>query len=201
MQVFKSKVNTSVPDFKANHDGLLALCNQLQERLRLSLDQGPAPLVARHVKGGKLLARDRIELLLDQDSPFLELMPLAGWDQDAALGGSIVAGIGLVSGVECLISASVPTIKGGAVNEITLAKTARLSQIANENCLPSISLVQSAGADLSQQEKVRPGLCVCVCMHLTLLLLLAGVSHGRRYIPRAREAKQKGPHECVRGVW
>ena len=159
MKRFRSKVNTNIDDFKKNHQEMLALVVQLQERLKLSLNQGPDDLVARHLKAGRLLARDRVELLLDQDSPFLELMPLAGWEQDCALGGSIVSGIGLVSGVECLISASVPTIKGGSVNEVTLAKSARIAQIAAENNLPSISLIQSAGADLSQQASLP--LCRC----------------------------------------
>ena len=90
------------------------------------------------------IARDRIELLLDEDSPFLELMPLAGYGQEnSAPGASLVAGIGLVSGVECVITASVNTIKGGSLNEATLIKSGRLSEIAMENRLPTISLIQS----------------------------------------------------------
>lgn len=100
-------------------------------------------------------ARDRLELLLDEDSPFLELMAFAGWDQeDTATGASLVSGIGLVCGVECLVSSNVATIKGGSLNESTLAKSGRLADIADENHLPSISLIQSAGADLRQQAKV-----------------------------------------------
>lgn len=103
----------------------------------------------------KKKARERIELLLDEDSPFLELMPLAGLGQDeTAVGASLVAGIGLVNGVECMVSASVATIKGGSLNEVTLLKSARLAEIAEENGLPAIGLVQSAGADLRHQAKV-----------------------------------------------
>ena len=96
-----------------------------------------------------------MELLLDEDSPFLELLPLAGLNQPGtAAGASLVAGIGLVCGVECIVSANVPTIKGGSINEATALKSARIAEIARENRLPSVSLIQSAGADLSQQEKV-----------------------------------------------
>jgi acyl-CoA carboxylase subunit beta len=104
---------------------------------------------------GQLLARDRVELLLDEDSPFLELCALAGFEQEGMSdGGSTVAGIGLVCGVECVVSANVPTLKGGSVNEATLVKGARIAEIAWENRLPLVNLIQSAGADLSQQERV-----------------------------------------------
>lgn len=100
-------------------------------------------------------ARERIELLLDEDSPFLELCALAGYDQDdMTLGGSIVAGIGLVSGVLCIVSSNVPTMAGGAMNEAGVLKAGRIHQIAMQNRLPTITLTQSAGANLQQQFKV-----------------------------------------------
>ncbi|KAK3844693.1 MAG: ClpP/crotonase-like domain-containing protein, partial [Linnemannia gamsii] len=104
-------------------------------------------------------ARDRLELLLDDDSPFMELCPLAGYGQDdMTIGGSQVAGIGLVCGVECMVSANVPTLQGGASNATTLARGERLGRIAWENRLPHIQLVQSAGANLAQQSRVfHPG--------------------------------------------
>ncbi len=132
-----------------------ALCLELRERLQKSTTQGDEKYVTRHQGRGKLLARDRIELLLDQDSAFLELMPLAGWGQDdMTLGGSIVGGLGFVSGTLCVINANVPTLKGGALNEISLMKAGRLDEIALENQLPMIYLTESAGADLTQQAKI-----------------------------------------------
>ena len=131
------------------------LCFELRERLLESAAQGDEKYVTRHQGRGKLLARDRVELLLDQDSAFLELMPLAGWGQDdMTLGGSIVGGLGFISGTLCVINANVPTLKGGALNEISLMKASRLDEIALENELPMIYLTESAGADLTQQAKI-----------------------------------------------
>ncbi len=108
----------------------------------------------RHKARGKLLARERIELLLDEGSPFLELMPLAGWGSDFTVGASIVTGIGVVSGVQCMIVANDPTVKGGASNPWTLKKSFRAAQIASENDLPTINLVESGGADLPTQKEI-----------------------------------------------
>ena len=115
---------------------------------------GGEKAVARHHARGKLTARERIELLLDEDSPFLELAALAGYGSDFAVGGSVVAGIGEVSGVECLLIANDPTVKGGASNPWSLRKTLRMHEIALQNRLPVISLVESGGADLPTQKEV-----------------------------------------------
>jgi acetyl-CoA carboxylase carboxyltransferase component len=112
----------------------------------------------RHRERGKLSARERIELLLDQDTPFLELSPLAGWGSDFTTGASIVTGIGVVEGVECLVTANDPTVRGGASNPWTLRKALRANEIAFANRLPVVSLVESGGADLpSQKEIFIPG--------------------------------------------
>jgi acetyl-CoA carboxylase carboxyltransferase component len=108
----------------------------------------------RHKRRGKLLARERIELLVDEGSAFLELMPLAGWGSEFAVGASMVTGIGVVEGVECMIVASDPTVKGGASNPWTLKKAFRAGQIAHENNLPTINLVESGGADLPTQKEI-----------------------------------------------
>ncbi|MBZ5735968.1 acyl-CoA carboxylase subunit beta [Nocardioides sp. TRM66260-LWL] len=110
--------------------------------------------VARHHARGKLLPRERIELLIDEGSAFLELSPLAGWGSDFTVGASVVTGIGVVEGVECLITANDPTVKGGASNPWTVRKIFRASQIAAENGLPTISLVESGGADLPTQKEI-----------------------------------------------
>src|ERR1700750_2546390 len=106
---------------------------------------GGQKYVDRHHARGKLLPRERIELLVDPGSAFLELSPLAGWGSDFAVGASVVTGIGVVEGVECLITANDPTVKGGASNPWTVRKIFRASQIAAENGLPTISLVGAGG--------------------------------------------------------
>src|SRR5882757_3475418 len=112
----------------------------------------------RHRDRGKLLARERIELLLDPDTPFLELSPLAGWGSDFTSGASLISGIGVVEGVECLVTANDPTVRGGASNPWTLKKALRANEIAFANRLPLVSLVESGGADLpSQKEIFIPG--------------------------------------------
>ena len=110
--------------------------------------------VERHHARGKLLARERIELLIDEGSAFLELMPLAGWGSDFAVGASVVTGLGVVSGVECLIIANDPTVRGGASNPWTVKKLFRAAQIARENRLPTLNLVESGGADLPTQKEI-----------------------------------------------
>ena len=123
-----------------------------------AVEGGGEKYVTRHHNRGKLLARERIELLVDEGSAFLELSPLAGWGSDYKVGASVVTGIGVVSGVECMIIANDPTVRGGASNPWTVKKLFRAAQIARENRLPSINLVESGGADLpSQKEIFIPG--------------------------------------------
>ena len=112
---------------------------------------------ARHKKRGKLLARERIELLLDPGSAFLELSPLAGWGSDFTVGASVVTGIGVVEGVECMLIANDPTVKGGTSNPWTVKKTFRALDIARENRLPLVNLVESGGADLPSQGGTEDG--------------------------------------------
>jgi acetyl-CoA carboxylase carboxyltransferase component len=101
-----------------------------------------------------LLPRERIELLVDPGSAFLELSPLAGWGSDFTVGASVVTGIGVIEGVECMITANDPTVKGGASNPWTVKKIFRASQIAEENGLPTVALVESGGADLPTQKEI-----------------------------------------------
>src|SRR3954471_2481754 len=119
-----------------------------------ALAGGGTRYVERHHDRGKLTARERIELLLDPDAPFLELSPLAAWGTDFQVGASVVVGIGAVSGVECMLVANDPTVKGGTSNPWTLKKVLRANQIALQNRLPVISLVESGGADLPTQKEI-----------------------------------------------
>ena len=110
--------------------------------------------VERHRKRGKLLPRERIELLVDQDAPFLELSPLAAYGTTFPVGASVVTGIGVVEGVECLLIANDPTVRGGATNPVTAKKVGRAMEIARQNRLPLINLVESGGADLPTQAEI-----------------------------------------------
>ena len=127
---------------------------EVDAELATALAGGGEKAVARHRARGKLTATERIELLLDRDAPFLELCALAGYGSDFTVGASLVGGIGLVSGVECLLLANDPTIKGGSTNPWGLRKTLRLQEIALKNRLPFISLVESGGADLPTQKDI-----------------------------------------------
>src|SRR5439155_6670349 len=102
----------------------------------------------------KLLARERVELLLDRDSPFLELSTVAAWGTSYHVGASIVTGLGVVSNVECVITAHDPTVRGGAANPWTWKKVLRALEIARENRLPLINLMESAGGDLTSQAEL-----------------------------------------------
>jgi acetyl-CoA carboxylase carboxyltransferase component len=156
--VLGSALDVRGDDYAAARETMLERLGELDAELLKSVAGGGEKYVRRHRGRGKLLARERIELLLDPDTPFLELSPLAGWGSDYAVGASLVTGIGVVQGVECLITANDPTVRGGASNPWTLKKALRANEIAYANRLPVISLVESGGADLpSQKEIFIPG--------------------------------------------
>jgi acetyl-CoA carboxylase carboxyltransferase component len=142
----------------AANPALRELLDDLGQELEKARGGGGEKYVRRHHERGKLLPRERIELLIDRDSAFLELSPLAGWGSDYTVGASVVTGIGVVEGVECVLVANDPTVKGGASNPWTVKKTFRAADIARENRLPLVNLVESGGADLpSQAEIFIPG--------------------------------------------
>ncbi|WP_028811054.1 acyl-CoA carboxylase subunit beta [Streptomyces flavidovirens] len=161
MTVLPTALDPHAPEYAANRAAMLAKLADLDAEHAKALAGGGEKYVARHRERGKLLARERIELLLDPDTPFLELSPLAAWGSaspEYAVGASMVTGIGVVEGVECLITATDPTVRGGASNPWTLKKALRANEIAYANRLPCISLVESGGADLpSQKEIFIPG--------------------------------------------
>ena len=127
---------------------------ELDAELAKALAGGGTKYVERHHARGKMTARERIELLVDSDSPFLELCALAAYGTDFHIGASVVTGIGVVEGVECMLVAHDPTVKGGTSNPWTVKKVLRANQIALENRLPVISLVESGGADLPTQKEI-----------------------------------------------
>jgi acetyl-CoA carboxylase carboxyltransferase component len=138
----------------ANRTALLDKLAALDAEHAKAVAGGGERSVTRHHDRGKLMPRERIELLVDEGSAFLELSPLAGWGSDFTVGASVVTGIGVIEGVECLITANDPSVKGGSSNPWTVKKIFRASQIAAENGLPTVSLVESGGADLPTQKEI-----------------------------------------------
>ncbi|HEX5862056.1 MAG TPA: carboxyl transferase domain-containing protein, partial [Nocardioides sp.] len=137
-----------------NREAMLEKLADLETEHARAVAGGGEKYVERHHARGKLLPRERIELLVDPGSAFLELSPLAGWGSDFTVGASVVTGIGVIEGVECMITANDPTVKGGASNPWTVKKIFRASQIAEENGLPTVALVESGGADLPTQKEI-----------------------------------------------
>jgi len=152
--ILPTRVDTRSEAYRTNYAAMAQQVRYLDEQHALARAGGGEKYVRRHRERGKLLPRERIELLVDRDAPLLELSPLAAWGTEFALGAGVVTAIGVVSGVECLISASDPTVKGGAINPITLEKSFRAMDIAAANRLPVINLTESAGADLPYQSQI-----------------------------------------------
>src|ERR671929_878453 len=143
---------------RAPAPGLAELAAELRERLADVRRGGDEKARARHVERGKMLVRDRVDGLLDPGSPFLELSPLAAYElyDDVVPAAGIVTGIGRVEGVTCMVVANDATVKGGTSSPVTVKKPLRAQQIAAENRLPCISLVDSGGAFLPLQDDVFP---------------------------------------------
>jgi 3-methylcrotonyl-CoA carboxylase beta subunit/propionyl-CoA carboxylase len=158
MQIIASRIRTDSPEFKANQERMTALVAELRDRLAHAREGGGARYLQRHREQGKLPVRERIDLLLDEGSPFLELSALAAWEMydNEAPGASLVTGVGRVSGREVLIVANDATVKGGTYYPMTVKKHVRAQQIALENRLPCVYLVDSGGAFLPLQADVFP---------------------------------------------
>jgi len=153
MAVIHSKINILDDDFAKNRQAMLQALNEFRNVEKLVLAKAQAAQEKFHKKG-KLLPRERLNLLLDQNSSFIELSSLAGYkmhdDKDGSeAGGGIIAGIGFISGVRCVIQVNNSAIKGGTISPTGLEKTLRLQQIAKENKLPLITLAESGGANLN----------------------------------------------------
>ena len=154
MTVLRSTLDPLSESFVAHRDAMLTKLTELDTEHAKAIDGGGPKYVDRHHQRGKLLPRERIELLVDEDSAFLELSPLAAWGSDFHVGASVVTGIGVVEGVECVIVANDPTVKGGTSNPWTTRKIFRANDIALQNRLPVISMVESGGADLPTQKEI-----------------------------------------------
>ncbi len=158
MDILQSSIDTSDSTYQDNCAHMESLMATLRERHLLIKGGGGEKRVARHRERGKLFVRDRIDQLVDPDSPFMEFSPLAAWEMydGAAPSAGVVAGIGRVQGCECLIIANDATVKGGSYLPMTVKKHLRAQEIARENYLPCIYLVDSGGAFLPMQDEVFP---------------------------------------------
>ncbi len=158
MTVLKSSLDTKSELFADNTAAMDAVVGDLRAKVGQIEQGGGEKSRARHLSRGKLLPRDRINTLLDEGAPFMEFSQFAGWEmyEDVVPAGGILTGIGRVSGRECVIVANDATVKGGTYFPITVKKHLRAQEIARENNLPCIYLVDSGGANLPQQDDVFP---------------------------------------------
>ena len=158
MSIFQTHINSNSPQFIDNTKHLQSLVDDLNKKINKLLDGGGKDLQQRHIDRGKLLVRDRIDHLLDPGSPFLELSQMAAYDmyeENIACAG-IITGIGYINKTECMIIANDATVKGGTYYPITIKKHLRAQNIAAQNRLPCIYLVDSGGANLDYQDEVFP---------------------------------------------
>ena len=158
MPRIESRLDTRSEDFQDNARALRALTSELKREVERAAEGGSAAAVSRHRAAGKLTARERVRQLLDPGSPFVELSQLAAhglYGGGIACGG-IITGVGRVSGRQCVIVANDPTVKGGTYYPVTVKKHLRAQEIARENRLPCVYLVESGGAFLPAQDEVFP---------------------------------------------
>jgi len=163
MPVLESKLNPRAADFVANATAMRALVADLQARTEQAMLGGGEAARSKHLARGKLLPRDRVGMLLDPGTPFLELSPLAALGlypdrdgSDSAPCAGLIVGIGRISGVDCMVVCNDATVKGGTYYPLTVKKHLRAQEIAAQNNLPCIYLVDSGGANLPNQDEVFP---------------------------------------------
>jgi len=158
MTILDTQLNARSADFQANAAAMRALVDDLHVQLAKSAAGGGEAARAKHTARGKLLPRERVQRLLDPGTPFLEVAPLAalGMYKGDAPGAGLIAGIGRVSGVDCMIVCNDATVKGGTYYPLTVKKHLRAQEIAQQNNLPCIYLVDSGGANLPNQDEVFP---------------------------------------------
>jgi len=158
MHVMQSRIDPRTDEFRGNAEAMAALVADLRAKVEAIKQGGGEDARRRHLERGKLLPRERIRVLLDVGSPFLELSQLAAWDlyDNQVPCAGIIAGIGRVSGQECMLVANDATVKGGTYFPMTVKKHLRAQEIAWQNNLPCIYLVDSGGANLPSQDEVFP---------------------------------------------
>ena len=158
MPTLETKLNARSESFKANAEAMQALVADLKQKIARLAEGGGDDARNKHLSRGKLLPRDRVQQLLDPGTPFLELSQLAAYDMydNAAPGAGIITGIGRVAGQECVIVCNDATVKGGTYYPMTVKKHVRAQEIAEQNNLPCIYLVDSGGANLPNQDDVFP---------------------------------------------
>ncbi|WII72553.1 carboxyl transferase domain-containing protein [Bdellovibrio sp. 22V] len=158
MEILETHIDTNSQDFKANRDAMMNIVGEWRERVNLVKQGGGEDATKKHKARGKLTARERIEALVDGGTAFLEFSTLAAWDmyEGQAPGAGVITGIGVVHGTECVIVANDATVKGGTYFPMTVKKHLRAQEIAFENGLPCIYLVDSGGAFLPMQADVFP---------------------------------------------
>ena len=158
MPVIESKIDVNAESYQENRAAMTALVRELRENTAQVAAGGGPERAGRHKTRGKLLARERIERLVDPGAPFLEIGAFAAWEMysgDLNAAG-VVAGVGRIAGAECMIVANDPTVKGGTYHPMTVKKHLRAQEIAEENRLPCVYLVESGGAFLPMQDEVFP---------------------------------------------
>ncbi|EHP37630.1 carboxyltransferase, partial [Cupriavidus basilensis OR16] len=158
MPTLETKLNARSESFRANADAMQSLVADLKAKIAKLAEGGGEEARAKHLGRGKLLPRERVQQLLDPGTPFLELSQLAAYDMydNAAPGAGIITGIGSVAGQECVIVCNDATVKGGTYYPLTVRKHLRAQEIAEQNNLPCIYLVDSGGANLPNQDDVFP---------------------------------------------
>ncbi len=158
MPIIESLINVRSPEFAKNALAMQTQIDDLQKQLAQTALGGAEQARQKHISRGKLLPRDRVEQLLDSGTPFLELSPLAafGLYNGESPGAGIITGIGRISGVECVIVCNDATVKGGTYYPLTVKKHLRAQEIAQQNNLPCVYLVDSGGANLPRQDEVFP---------------------------------------------
>lgn len=151
MSILRSNIDVRSETYLLNRSAMEQRLAEHQKLVDEAVAGGGEKYRERHHQRGRLLARERIELLIDADAPFLELSTIAGTETEFNIGAALVTGVGQISGTECVILANDPTVRGGSMNPITVKKIMRALQICRENRLPMVFLVESGGADLPHQ--------------------------------------------------
>jgi len=163
MAIIESKLNARSEDFRLNAEAMQRVVDDLKQKIAKIAEGGGPEARQKHLNRGKLLPRDRVQMLLDPGTPFLEFSQLAAYGmyqekngQDAAPSAGVITGIGRVTGQECVIVCNDATVKGGTYYPMTVKKHLRAQEVAEQNNLPCIYLVDSGGANLPNQDEVFP---------------------------------------------